>query len=87
MTDYVDELRTCMKKVQQKHPFFVEVIVILPEHLHAVWTMPPEDNDDATRRMLIKATFSRELPKNERINARRLKKRERGIWRGDTGSI
>ena len=80
LTDHVDELRLCMKKTQQKHPYFVEAIVILPDHLHAVWTLPPEDNDYATRWMLIKSAFSRGLPKDERINTSRLKKRERGIW-------
>lgn len=69
-----------MKHIQQKHPFVVEAVVILPDHLHAVWTLPPEDNDFATRWMLIKAAFSRQLPKGERINSSRAKKGERGIW-------
>ncbi|XBS21236.1 hypothetical protein Q9L42_003690 [Methylomarinum sp. Ch1-1] len=38
-----------MKKVQQKHPYFVEAIVILPDHLHAIWTLPTGDDDYATR--------------------------------------
>ena len=80
LTDHVDELRACMKKVQNKHPFCVVAIVILPDHLHAVWTLPPDDYGYATRWMLIKSGFSRTLPKVERINVSRLKKRERGIW-------
>ena len=80
LIDHVDHLRDCMKKVQQKHPFFIDAVVILPDHCHAIWTLPPEDNDYATRWMLIKSNFSRGLPKEERINASRLKKRERGIW-------
>ena len=47
LIDHVDNLRACMKKVQQEHPFFVDAIVILPDHLHAIWTLPLEDNDDA----------------------------------------
>jgi REP-associated tyrosine transposase len=80
LTEQVDGLRACMKKVQQTHPFVVEAIVILPDHLHAIWTLPPEDHDYAKRWMLIKSGFSRMLPKNERVNPSRVKKRERGIW-------
>ena len=55
-------------------------MVILPEHLHAVWTLPADDSDFPTRWMLIKAGFSRGLIKDERINSSRMKKGERGIW-------
>ena len=68
-----------MKKVQQEHPFFVDAIVILPDHLHAIWSLS-KIMMMPTRWMLIKSNFSRESPKQERINTSRLKKRERGIW-------
>ena len=81
LTDHVDTLRNSIKRVQQEHPFRIEAIVILPDHLHNVWTLPPDDDDDySTRWMLIKSAFSRQLPKHERVNPSRLKKRERGIW-------
>lgn len=41
-------------------------MVLLPDHLHAVWTLPVGDCDYATRWMLIKAGFSRRIAKAER---------------------
>lgn len=55
-------------------------MVILPEHLHAMFTLPVNDNNYAMRWMLIKAGFSRKIPKLEPINQSRLTKGERGIW-------
>jgi putative transposase len=58
----------------------IEAAVILPDHLHAVWTLPDGDADFATRWRLIKTEFSRALPPDERISASRHSKGERGIW-------
>ena len=77
---YVDGLRTVLKKVKEKHPFSILAMVILPEHLHAIWRLPPDDADYPLRWSLIKGGFSRLLAKSERIRASRMAKRERGIW-------
>jgi putative transposase len=58
----------------------IDAIVILPDHLHAVWTLPDGDRDFALRWRLIKAAFSRGLSAGERISASRARKAERGIW-------
>ena len=55
-------------------------MVVLPDHLHAVWTMPEGDADFATRWRLIKTNFSRHLSVSERISESRYAKGERGIW-------
>jgi putative transposase len=55
-------------------------MVILPDHLHALWVLPPNDADFATRWALIKGGFSRGVPANERIGSSRRSKGERGIW-------
>ena len=80
LVDEIDKLRNTMANVIKRHPFKLDAIVVLPEHLHALWTMPEDDCDYATRWMLIKSGFSRQLPKGERRNASRIKKGERGIW-------
>jgi putative transposase len=80
LVEHVDMLREVMRGVRQRHPFVIEAIVILPDHLHALWTLPKDDADFATRWSLIKAGFSRRLPPGERINPSRAAKRERGIW-------
>ncbi len=55
-------------------------IVVLPDHLHAIWTLPEDDADFATRWRLIKSEFSRGLRGSERISPNRAAKHERGIW-------
>jgi putative transposase len=51
-----------------------------PDHLHAIWTLPEADADFALRWRLIKSTFSRSLPRGERISQCRSEKGEREIW-------
>jgi putative transposase len=80
LVTHVDALRRSFAKVRLRHPFHIEAIVILPDHLHCVWRLPEGDADNATRWGLIKAGFSRALPRNERISASRLTRGERGIW-------
>ena len=80
LVEHVDALREVIRAVRQRHPFVIEAIVILPDHLHALWTLPPGDADFATRWSLIKAGFSRQLPPGERIQPSRAARRERGIW-------
>jgi putative transposase len=80
LIDHVDLLRDVMREVQSRHPFFIDAIVILPDHLHALWTLPLDDAAFAMRWRLIKAGFSRGLPPTEWRTLSRLRKGERGIW-------
>ena len=80
LTDHVDLLRAAFRRVRAQHPFTIEAAVILPDHLHAIWTLPDGDADFATRWRLIKSGFSHALPRGERISASRAAKAERGIW-------
>jgi putative transposase len=80
LTEHIDELRTSFRTTQKAHPFTIEAMVVLPDHLHAVWTMPEGDADFATRWRLIKTDFSRRVPAGERISKSRAAKGERGIW-------
>jgi putative transposase len=80
LVDHVDVLRAVMREIKARHPFHIDAMVILPDHLHAVWTLPVGDCDYPTRWMLIKAGFSRRIPAGERRNKSRMTKGERGIW-------
>ncbi len=80
LVDEIGALRTAMGYVKKRHPFRIDAVVVLPDHLHALWTLPENDRDFPTRWMLIKSTFSRMLPWGERRRESRLKKGERGIW-------
>ena len=76
----IDRLKAAMRHVQSRHPFDIPAMVIMPDHLHALWTLPPGDAGFATRWALIKAGFSRGLPRSEPVSASRQRKGERGIW-------
>ena len=80
LVDHIDALRDAFARTRARHPFHIEAIVVLPDHLHCLWRLPPGDGDYATRWSLIKAGFSRTLPPGERISASRRKRGERGIW-------
>jgi putative transposase len=80
LTEHISLLRRCVRSVRQQYPFHIDAMVILPDHLHALWTLPDGDADFSKRWMLIKSAFSRSLPKAEKLNTSRIAKRERGIW-------
>jgi putative transposase len=80
LTRNVDVLREVMRGVRRAHPFSVVAMVVLPEHLHAIWRLPPGDSDFPLRWSLIKAGFSRRIDAGEQVSASRLARRERGIW-------
>ena len=80
LTEYIVPLRAAFRYARMRHPFTIEAIVVLPDHLHAVWTLTHGDADFAVRWRLIKSAFSRALPRGERISDSRLGKGERGIW-------
>lgn len=80
LTEHIATLGTAMRDVKQRHPFHIDALVILPDHLHCVWTLPEGDADYPLRWTLIKAGFSRRIPKTERRNSSRVDKGERGVW-------
>ena len=80
LVERVDLLREVVRTVRLRHPFEIVAMVVLPEHLHAMWRLPADDADYPTRWSLIKAGFSRGISKQERIRPSRLAKRERGVW-------
>jgi putative transposase len=80
LTNRVGLLREAFRYVRARHPFTLDAIVVLPDHLHAIWTLPPRDADYAMRWRLVKAVFSRGIDEGERISASRERKGERGIW-------
>ena len=79
LTGHIDGLRASFMAARQRRTFKVEAIVLLPDHLHCIWTLPSGDADFSTRWHDLKARFTGQIPGGERLSARRLKKRERGI--------
>ena len=61
LADGADLLRETMRDVAARWPFRTEAAVVLPDHLHTVWTLPPGDADYAGRWRAIKAAFTRRM--------------------------
>ena len=80
LVDHIDLLREVVRKAKAAHPFRIDAMVILRDHLHAVWTLPEGNADYATRWALIKAGFSPQRAMGKRLSQIRLTKGERGIW-------
>ncbi len=49
LTEHIDELRSAFREARRHHPFTIDAMVVLPDHLHSVWTIPEDDADFATR--------------------------------------
>jgi len=56
---YWPVLREAMQSVREQRPFVMEALVILPDHLHAIWTLPEEDADFSCRWRAIKSRFTK----------------------------
>jgi putative transposase len=80
LTEHIDALSAVFMAARKRRPFALEAIVILPDHLHCIWTLPLGDADFSTRWQDIKARFAARIPCGEGLSTRRLEKGERGIW-------
>lgn len=80
LVNRIDVLRAAFAEVKNKHPFRLDGIVILPEHLHCILSLPTGDADYSTRWGLIKGGFSRNIETGETISKSRRKRGERGLW-------
>ena len=59
LTDQIAKLRAAFRDVWRKRPFVVDAIVVLPDHLHAIFTLPHGDADFSSRWRDIKAAFTK----------------------------
>ena len=58
LVDHIDSLRAAMASTRERLPFTVDAIVVLPEHLHAIMTLPEGDAEYPNRWSLIKRRFT-----------------------------
>lgn len=61
LIDHVDALRIAFRVARQERPFTIDAVVVLPDHLHAIWTLPSGDADFSGRWRRIKAHFTHRL--------------------------
>jgi putative transposase len=77
---HLETLRAVVRAIRPRWPFHIDAWVVLPDHLHCVWTLPPGDDDFTNRWRRIKQGFSKALPPIERRSPVRVARGERGIW-------
>jgi len=61
LVDHVDALREAVRRTKAERPFRVDAFVVLPDHLHAVWTLREGDAEYSLRWGAIKARFTKAL--------------------------
>jgi putative transposase len=78
----VEVLRTAIRSVRTARPFEVKAMVVLPDHLHCIWTLPPGDGDFATRWRLVKTRFTKHCDPGLRPapDPARTAKGEQALW-------
>jgi putative transposase len=77
-------LRQGIQRARQTLPFQIDAWVLLPDHLHAIWTLPPEDNNYAARWAIIKRQVStlcsKEFTERGELSKSKQKRKESGVW-------
>jgi putative transposase len=76
----IERLRHAYRLVRHRRPFETVAICVLPDHLHAIWSLPDNDSDFSARWNLIKSGFSRGLAAAPSRTSRHIGKREKGLW-------
>ncbi len=87
LVEHVDALRAAFVATAREHPMRVDAMVVLPDHLHAVWRLPEGDADFPLRWRKLKSRFTRavgcrvgDLPTTWRRSESKVRKGERGLW-------
>lgn len=78
-------LRDAIERTRDKHPFDIDAWVLMPDHLHCIWTLPPGDTNFSIRWALIKRRVSMSLGESLHVEAwmtaSKEKHRESTLWR------
>lgn len=83
LVEQAQVLRLAFRVAQQARPFRVNAIVVLPDHLHGVWTLPEGDEDGHRRWLQIQAVFDRQLPGQPPRAMVRRDRCARPLWHND----
>ena len=80
LVERIDTLRDAVRETRRRFPFEIDAMVVLPEHLHAIWSLPEGDTDFPLRWQQIKIRFSKSIPDGETRTGTQQRRGERGIW-------
>ena len=76
----IDILRAAVRHVLQVSPSHIDAWVVLPDHMHSLWTLPAADTDYSGRWRAIKKRFSWSIAPTEPRSTVQQARAERGIW-------
>jgi putative transposase len=79
LVEHIDALRWSLRKTRAERPFEVVAMVVLPDHLHAVWHLPEGDDRYSTRLQVFKSRFTQAL-KAKDIRIHRYGNGEPRLW-------
>ena len=82
--DSRENLKVAINEVREEHPFITNAWILLPDHIHCIWTLPKGDDNFSIRWQLIKGRFSMRFDKDETkivaTSESRQKRGEQAIW-------
>lgn len=77
-------LGNCFRECRQRWPFELDGLVLLPDHLHAIWSLPPGDSAYSTRWSWLKKEFTKRWlaagAVESEISKSRQSEKRRGVW-------
>lgn len=79
LVERIDALRDAVATTRKERPFKVDAWVVLPDHMHCMWTLPEGDADFSRRWALIKGRFSHAVGQGRRRPSH-IARREAGVW-------
>jgi len=80
LVEHIDTLRNAVRRVLRARPFHIDAWVVLPDHMHCVWTLPPGDHDYSGRWRALKTAFAKRVPRSAAARTCSTRTGERGIW-------
>ena len=79
LVDHVEDLKAAWHWTRERKPFVSPAWVILPDHIHCIWKLPPDDDDYTIRWRMLKSHFTKALVKSGRDEYGK-RHGERQIW-------
>lgn len=73
-----------IRQCQHDWPFEIHAVVLLPDHLHTLWTLPPGDENFSARWSVIKKNFTTRLlaqgGRDLKVSVGKQREHRRGVW-------
>ena len=87
LTQYIEYFKQAYRKVWQNYPFESVAVCVLPDHVHAIWTLPPDDCNYSLRWQLIKRYFSRHFNVSQHAAAAKSSIGKKAFGNADFGNM